>query len=290
MKNLLYISYGAGLHEQETIFSLLSAWRWAPPGTDDLRFLVYTDHPPAYADLPVAVEFIPTEQWVEWSGPTRFNHRRKILALQHAFQKYSAPTVLLDGDTWFRKPPQSLLDRIGTGRTIMHLNEGRLTGISSPIIRGMSALLQQNLFFGPGGRALSIAPDSSIWNAGVVGLDPSDSHLLDDVLLLTDQLCAKSNLHILEQFAFSHVLEQGTKLAEAGDIIFHYWPPYLHDPFRRKLPKVLAECSHLSLKRQAEFCYARRPRPSFPRRSKVLLKRILQALGFLRGRAKSNEW
>jgi hypothetical protein len=290
MKNLLYISYGTGLHEQETVFSLLSAWHWTPPGTDDLRFLVYTDHPPAYADLPVTVEFIPTEQWVEWSGPTRFNHRRKILALQHAFQKYPAPTVLLDGDTWLRRPPQLLFDRVGPGRTIMHLNEGRLAHISGPRPREMAAFLRQNRFVGPGGCGLSIPPDSSIWNAGVVGMDPSESSLLDDVLGLTDQFCARSSLHILEQFAFSYILEQRTQLQEAGDIVFHYWPPYLHDPFRRKLPKLMAETQGLPLKDRLAKCYRNRPRPTLPRRGKVLMKRCLQALRILRGRSRSNEW
>ena len=69
---------------------------------------------------------------------------------------------------------------------------------------------------------------SAIWNAGVIGLDPADAKLLDEVLDLTDQFCACSNLHVLEQLAFSYVLTQRSVVSETHDIVFHYWPPYLH--------------------------------------------------------------
>jgi hypothetical protein len=290
VKNLLYISYGAGLHQQEIIFSLLSAWRWSELGGDSIRFLVFTDQPGAFDGLPVAVEHIPEEQWTEWSGPHRFKHRCKILALRHAFQKYPAATVLLDGDTWLRKAPQLLFDRIAPGRTVMHLREGKLMEIAFPCPREMAELLRRERFVDRNGGEVAIPPSAAIWNAGVVGLDPGDEGLLDDVLNLTDQFCVKSNLHILEQFAFSYLLEQKSDLQESGDVVFHYWPPYLHDPFRRKLPELLAKSAAMPLAERAAYCYGQRPRPTLARRGKVVAKRCLQALGFLPGGARSSEW
>lgn len=289
MNNLLFISYGAGLHEQEIVFSLLSACHWQNP-TESLRLLVYTDRPETYKKLPVTIEVIPAEQWSDWAGPTRFNHRCKILALQHALKKYSGPTALLDGDTWFRKPPVTLFERIGSGRAVMHLCEGKLTEFGTARAQQMIDFLERERFVGLDGREFSITPASTIWNAGVVGIDPSDEVLLDEVLHLTDQFCAKSKLHILEQFAFSYVLERRVRLQEAADVVFHYWPPYLRDPFRQKLPEILSRTELFPLEKRSHECFARRPRPTLPRRMKVILKRCCQFAGLLRGRAKTNEW
>ncbi len=112
MNNLLYLSYGSGPHEQEVICSLLSAYRWSAPG-DTYRILVYTDHPESYRDLPLEIQFVSPMQWQEWSGPKQFNHRRKILALQHAMQTYGGPVVLLDGDTWLRARPSGCFSGLG---------------------------------------------------------------------------------------------------------------------------------------------------------------------------------
>ncbi len=54
-----------------------------------------------------------------------------------------------------------------------------------------------------------------------------------------DQLWAKSKARIRqwEQFALSFVFEQNMQeLREAGDVVFHYWPPHA----ARSLPRQVA--------------------------------------------------
>ena len=129
-----------------------------------------------------------------------------------------------------------------------------------------------------------------MYNAGVIGLDSTDASLLEDVLKLTDQLCEQSDLHVLEQFAFSYILARKTQLQEADDLVFHYWPPYLHDPFRENLDALFTEAREMSLPQRAEFLFANRPLPTWPRRGKVIVKRALQMAGIIRGRCRTNEW
>ena len=173
----------------------------------------------------------------------------------------------------------------------MHIREGRLTEIRMPIPSEMAGLLQRYRFTDSSGQVLDIPASSAIWNAGVVGMHSSEKGILREVLHLTDQLCAKSKLHILEQFAFSYLLEQRmAQLREAADLVFHYWPPYLHVPFRLRLPRIMEEYADLPLDERARKCYAERPRPTMSRRAKVVAKRGLQVLGLLRGGARSNEW
>ncbi len=289
MNHLLYLSYGRGPHQQEVIFSALSAHHWSPAG-EDYQIWIYTDETDTFKGLPFEIQFISTARWNDWAGPKQFNHRRKILALKHAIEHHAGPVVLLDGDTWLRAPVSRLFERVGPGRTLMHIREGDISRIDTPLFQRMRELLQSADLQDRNGNRFRIPTDVAMYNAGVIGIDSADAGLLDQVLDLTDQLCELSDLHVLEQFAFSYVLAQGTALGEADDLVFHYWPPYLHDPFRKELPQLMAESESLPLRQRVDHLYAHRPRPTWLRRGKVVAKRALQMAGVIRGRCRSNEW
>jgi hypothetical protein len=289
MKTLLYLSYGLGPHEREVIYSVYTA-RHCSPNAAGFRILVYTDHPDSFASVPADVEFISTQQWNAWGGPHNFNHRRKILALQHAISKTADSVILVDGDTWWRGAVESLFRRIDAGRTLMHIREGSISEINGPRIAELRALVREHRFNLPDGSAVEIPGNCQMWNAGVIGLHPHDARLLDDVIHLTDQFCSKSDLHILEQFAFSFLLQTKTALHEASDLVFHYWPPYLHIPFRKVLPDLLQYAEKLDGAEKAAWLYVGRPRPTILRRAKVIIKRLGQWSGLIRGQSRSNEW
>lgn len=285
MMQVLLLSYGHGLHQQEVIFAVHSILHRG--GQDaTCQIVIYTDEPDVFAGLPVRVQLVTPQQWQEWGGPRNFNHRRKILAMQHLLKESGLPVVLVDGDTWFRGSLRSLAERIGPGRGVMHIQEGRVSVVQTPLYRNLHALLTQESTI----QDLKIAPDAWMWNAGVIGLHPDQLALTDNVLQITDRLCAVSSLHILEQFAFSWVLQQHIQLTEAADIVFHYWPPYLHKPFRKILPGLMQQAAALPAEQRSAFLYGHRPRPGLLRRGKVVAKRVLQWLGALRGYCRSNEW
>lgn len=279
----LFLSYGTGLHQAEVKYAVrcLSVHSQLIPAD----VLVYTDTPAYFDGLPACVEYIPAAQWTEWGGAQNFNHRRKILALQRALQASAGPVLLLDGDTWLRKPLSLLCDRIAPGCGVMHIREGQIGSVQSPLYQQLRQLLQS-----PAGQGFGISLQSSMWNAGVIGLHPEDLPLLHEVLQLTDLMCQHSSLHILEQLAFSYVLSQRIHLSEAADVVFHYWPPYLHNPFRKKLPGLLTQVAAMPASRQVPFLYSHRPRPGLARRGKVICKRLLEGIGLLRGYCRSNEW
>lgn len=289
-KSLLFISYGQGLHEHEIAYAVWSIHSHRKT-KGFKKILVYSDRPNEFSNLPgVVLVAIPKETWEEWGGPYRFNHRKKIFALQHALAEHGGSVVLLDGDTWFRKPVERLFDRVGPGRSLMHIREGNIGAIEGPRTTELRNLLDRSTVTLASGDRVSLTSHTDMWNAGVIGLHHSNRGLLDDVLAMTDQLCAQSDLHVLEQFAFSWVLSRKTKLSEAADVVFHYWPPYLHQPFRAKVEGLMARANQLPEDQRAEFLYQHRPRPTTIRRGKVILKRCAQALGLVRGRARTNEW
>jgi hypothetical protein len=292
MSTVVYLSYGKGPHEQEVIFSLLSAWYWAMPGRDDVRFAVYTDHPETFAGLPVEIEKVSPKTWGEWSGPAGFNHRRKIMALRHAIGRWDAKTVLLDGDTWWRNRPAVLFDRIGPGRSTMHLREGRVETLRhhSPTAQALATLFATHSFTDFHGHTKVFESSEWMWNSGVIGLDPADAGLLDEVLYWNDALCSVARLHVLEQFALGYVLGQRTRLEEAGDCVWHYWPCYMIQPFRKRLPGIMAATCALPLAERAAACYRHRPRPTPARRAKSLVMRGLQVIGLQAPRPRCSEW
>jgi hypothetical protein len=289
VNTILYLSYGQGPHEQEVIFSIHTALKWI---TDKpaIRVVVCTDHPESFCGVPVNIQFISPQQWSDWSGPTEFNHRRKIMALQHVMEKSASKVILLDGDTYLRGPVEQLFERVAPGCSLLHLREGTLESIKTPNMKRLRDLIAKAIVSDLRGVPYPIVSTECIWNAGVIGMDPSDRHLLDDVLHLTDQLCAQSDLHVLEQFAFSHVLLKYTQVNFAEDIIFHYWPPYLHRPFRSKLPQIFAKAEQLPPQERTNYLYSCRPRPTLARRGKVIIKRLGQTLGLFQGAGRSNEW
>ena len=148
----------------------------------------------------------------------------------------------------------------------MHIREGGISEIDTPLFQRMRDLLQTAELQDGNGNNFRISTDAAMFNAGVIGIDSADAGLLDEVLDLTDQLCELSDLHVLEQFVFSYLLSQRTDLGEAGDLVFHYWPPYLHDPFRERLPQLMTQSKSIPPRQRARHLYAHRPRPTWLQR------------------------
>lgn len=288
---LLYLSYGRGLHEQEVEFSIATAKFQCEIHQEPLpKILIFAEYPEHFKDSSAEVVHIPASTWESWSGPTNFNHRRKILALDFAMELQGGDTVLLDGDTWFQKPPASLFSRVSESQTLLHVREGIIGDMPGPKAQALRELLDSLNCQKTENRAALPDNKSAMWNAGVIGLHRSHRSWLKDVLDLTDFLCEHSNLHILEQLAFSSVLPSVTHTRECLDIVFHYWPPYLHKPFRSKVATILNETKSLPEPERSRTLFQHRPRPNFKRRMVVLAKRVLEGLHLKRNSVRSNDW
>jgi hypothetical protein len=282
MNNLIYLSYGSGVHEQEIAFSILSAYRWLGTGRPNWRIVVYTDRPASFSTLEVATVSLDSQTLEEWSGPSGFPHRRKLMVLRDALHRYEGPTALLDGDTYFRRSPRRLFERIGPGRTAMHVREGVVSRLPGAKHAELAAVLRiDGEWTDLAGGPLPITATDAMWNSGVVGVDPANRHLIDESIHLTDQLCGRLQMHTLEQFALGIVLGRSTRLREAVDVVFHYWDRSFRDPFHHQLPQLVARDLALPLAERARRCYASRPRPTLRSRVRTRFTRWLRTIGML---------
>lgn len=290
MKNLIYLSYGEGIHEQEIAFSILSAYRWLGVGRPDWRIVVYTDRPETFSTLDVVTVSLDAKRLNDWAGASGFGHRRKIMALRDALSRFDGPSALLDGDTYFRCSPNRLMARVGPGRAVMHLREGVVNTLPGRAQKELVAMLDSvGSFTDLAGEPLTITAGEPMWNSGVVGVHPSDSRLLDEAIHLTDQFCRHSRLHTLEQFALGLVLSRRASLREAGDVVFHYWDRSFRDPFHRVLPGVLSKHSTLPLAERVRLSYSHRPRSSFRRGCRIAYNHMLRSLRLLPPIVRSSE-
>lgn len=282
MRNLAYLSYGAGLHEQEIAFSLLSALRFLGRRRADWRLVVYTDRPESFSGLGVATVPLDERTLADWTGPAAFGHRRKLEALRDALHRFDGPTALLDGDTYFRRSPARLFGRIGPGRSVMHLREGALDALPGGLHAALTAAVRgTDGFQDLAGAGVPIGASEPMWNSGVIGVDPADRRLLDEAIHLTDQLCERLRIHTLEQFSLGLVLGRHTQLRETDDLVFHYWDGGYRGAFRDRLPALLADTTSLPVEERARRCYAKRPRPTVRRQARVIANRVLRRLGLL---------
>ncbi len=276
---LLYLSYGAGPHVDEAIFSVLSATRQRRP-TDPFDIVILTDDPAPYAGLPVVIEHVPAEHLTEWGGPLNFGHRRKIMALAHALRRFAVPVVMIDADTYFHCSPARLFGRVGKGRSLMHLREGELGylvahGYMKQRLPGLSFTLAD-------GERYELTKESPMHNAGVVGIHPDDAGLVDKTRELADAIHAAAASWLSEQLAFSCVLNRHTQVSSCRDVIFHYHEWFIRNPFRERLPDWMRETATLPVGARADALHLRRPKSPLGKKLRAIIKRPLKRLGYHR--------
>lgn len=68
-----------------------------------------------------------------------------------------------------------------------------------------------------------ISKDIQLWNTGVIGLDPRNFYLLEDVLGLCDWVYDNFRYQYSEQLAFALVLGKYLMIRQCEDCIIHYW-------------------------------------------------------------------
>lgn len=220
---VVYQAYGQPLILKQTLMSLVSLlYQLRQAHTSDLeqiKFVIYTDDKNYFQDFfgnhsAIFYEPMTTEILRQWRGKIDFVHRVKIEVLRDARTKYSGDLFYMDGDTYFIAPPLDLWTQIKPDTSLMHEREGRVSENYNPVAKKIHKFLQTEK---------SIPAATDMWNAGVLGIAQENLHWLDEVLALTDDLHAKFQKHVIEQLAFSYVLQNRGNIAAADLVIAHYW-------------------------------------------------------------------
>ena len=150
---------------------------------------------------------------------------------------------LVDTDTHFHVSPMRLFEQIDPGRSAMYAYEGMLGSD-----RCLGPVLERQ---GAESFSYQISSGTRLFNSGVVGLDHSDQHLVEDVLRLSEQIYCVYPAFNTEQFAFSIVLDQRTSLSECHRLIRHYYGyerGFIRAQIAELFPEFTAEAFRLHLR------------------------------------------
>ncbi len=233
MKVLLFQIYGnQRAYHLELTYSILSAARFLKQDPAGIRLVLAADMENQRPDLPVDHLLITPEMLHEWQMDGSYNHAIQAYALHHAVRHFDAPVILIDSDTVIREHPRRLFDRIGPGKALMHAREGKLR--DSPEWPEWSALDTV--------AGWRIEPDSVMYNAGVLGLDPADAPLMEEIKAVMRTIRDNSRVFTAVQLAASLVLSARTELSVCDDIVEHYWGgprAYYHYQMNRMFPNVM---------------------------------------------------
>lgn len=241
MRTILYLCFGGGGYPDELIHAVLAARHALGRDRDDYRIVVYTDDPARFRDFPVHTEIVSREALAGWSGPFDHMFRRKAVAIREAMKACGGTLLYCDTDTYFLKHPGKVFERIGPGRSVMHVKEGTPASVRA---EDLSDVLTQHALTTRDGGRWNVSPHTAIFNAGVIGLHEDDAPLIDETIHLIDQICPHLPTYFgTEQFSFSACLSERTQVSTADDVIHHYWLPTPRARFHELLARTLHDPS-----------------------------------------------
>ncbi len=278
MKNLVYYMFSPGIYSDEITFSLLSAFRYLEPSRSDYRFIIYSPPGVEFPNLRAEVIRYDPRQLAEWSGPRNFQWRIKLKTMEDVLRRFNEPAVLIDGDTYFQKSPDRLFDRIRPGHSLLHICEGRVCDLEDEIHHDLTRLLTEKNITDPF-TGVRIASTTMMWNSGVMGLHPADTHIVEKSLALTDQIVAEDPIYTSEQFASSYLLEKYTRLHAGDDVVYHFWSKMYRRPFRPKLTELVRRTEGMPEGDRAAVLYASRPRTPLRRRMRNRMVHAMDGFG-----------
>ncbi len=220
MINVVYQAYGDKKISRELIYSLYTFLANFKDDLEKIRVVIYADDPefffPYLQQFPTYIK-IDNHQIQTWASVLGFVHRIKIEMILDCFSKFDGSVLYLDTDTIINKDISKLISEISTSRSIMHVYEGQINKPKNPMMRKINKFLKKHYY------ELKISNKIPMWNAGVLGIAEGHESMVRRVLDVTDKTYSKSPKHVMEQLAFSYILNENTTIVAAEDHIIHYW-------------------------------------------------------------------
>lgn len=230
MFTLALLSYGSERELKRALFCLYSFLAQAGPDLSDYRVCLYTDRPEWFtqrltlAPGQLVFQELHPDKLASLRGPADFYLRPKICLMLELLQQFAEPTLFVDSDTFFVADPRPVFERISPTTSLLHEAEYPLSTLTT-LDEKHQRLWKffQGHDFELAGQKVAFDPAWTNWNSGTIGLHPDHIPLVENVLRLTDAIYPPSLHPTCEQYAFSIVLQNGSRLEPAGGVIYHYW-------------------------------------------------------------------
>lgn len=236
MKYVVYFAHGAERFTNEALYSILTFW--CHHNASDYTIAIITDNTTPFEQrlgiLP-HVKYIPVsrEQIVDWTGPQRYIHRAKPMAIQYAVSllRANCPNgddafLFVDTDTAFTSSTAEIFQKISQGAFYFHIPEKTIGNGGAAPGRRQNEFSQRCLSkpFHLRGKTITIPVDVMISNSGAIGFNADKMSIFVDTCQLIDQLYANFPQATTEQTAISWALHISNSQPQfVGDSLYHYW-------------------------------------------------------------------
>lgn len=237
--HLVTQAYGKEEIRTEALYALWSALAWR--GDLPLDVHVYTDEAAPFAalDRRADVRVLSAEEIRAWRGPHDFIHRVKAEMIRDMVRRFPREKLAyVDADVVFTAPLAELFERIGPGRSVLHLREYSVATHDSAQMRKFRAHMGALSFRG---QPLDLSRD--MWNAGVVGMDPSVFPIVDEWMEWIDAIYPHYERGLVEQYGICRLLQREGTVAPTDDLVLHYW--FQKDEYVAAIRRDLAALSAL---------------------------------------------
>ncbi len=230
---LVLQSFGNENEYTRAIFAIWSFYANTAKPVNATETILYTDKPNYFTaylnELPVKFVELSPDRIKEMRGEIDFIHRMKIALIEETFQTTNASLLYVDSDTFFISDLYALTDEINPENSFMHKKEYEFISLEKmrlpaaiPFHAFLNLILKQS-FTITNGITIKVPERQSSWNAGAMMLHQSHAKLIPDVYSLTDQFYRATQNHASEQYAFSILLQDHTKVRPLEKYIYHYW-------------------------------------------------------------------
>jgi len=215
MFRIVYQSYGNNDVFKQTLFSIFTLQYYLSETRINFphSIIVYTDKPEIFSKYNLETSLLSQNLIQEWKGKYNFLHRVKIIIIEDAARRYNDSIIYIDSDTYFIKSPILLFKKISSEISLMLNNEGQISKNNQKLLFNF---LSNKTKLDIGNNKIFM------WNAGLIGIDKSNIHLINKILELNDNIYEKFYRHIVEQFSFSYYLQINTNIYSCDDYLIHY--------------------------------------------------------------------
>lgn len=215
MFRIVYQSYGNNDVFKQTLFSIFTLQYYLSETRINFPYsiIVYTDKPEIFSKYNLETSLLSQNLIQEWKGKYNFLHRVKIIIIEDVARRYNDSIIYIDSDTYFIKSPILLFKKISSEISLMLNNEGQISKNNQKLLFNFLSN-KTNLDIGNN--------KIFMWNAGLIGIDKSNIHLINKILELNDNIYEKFYRHIVEQFSFSYYLQINTNIYSCDDYLIHY--------------------------------------------------------------------
>jgi hypothetical protein len=221
-RNHVLVCYGNQLgYFHGAKYQILRGYHWLK----NQHICVVTDRPEIFDGYPVNVLALDQKQVDIWSLKGQNHFGIKLLGLQLAIK--SSPShvnksILLDTDMfWVRDPSQ--IDKLINDRSCaLYQDEGHIKSSKNASIRRYEEGLGTNRFVSDLWQ-YELSAGSKMWGSAIIGIDHSNSHLLEKAFDLFKLLSPHVKAHTVEQFALAETLRLHEIKSIAAKHLVDHW-------------------------------------------------------------------